>query len=88
MLILTAANKVDPVLVALCINLAKHPSNAQQMADNSRLHSLMARAFQYQDAILMKMIHNISEHDVTRSSFIVSLRRRLINFYLQTFVFV
>ncbi|KAF2899927.1 hypothetical protein ILUMI_06266 [Ignelater luminosus] len=70
MLLLSAADQVDQVMVALCINLAIHPSNAQQMADNSRLQSLMTRAFRYQDALLMKMIHNISEHDSTRASFI------------------
>lgn len=70
MLLLSAADKVDQVMVALCINLAIHPNNAQQMADNSRLQSLMTRAFRYQDSLLMKMIRNISEHDSTRASFI------------------
>lgn len=73
MLILNAAKQVDQVMVALCINLATHPSNAQQMADNSRLHSLMTRAICYEDSLLMKMLHNISEHDVTRASFIVRI---------------
>lgn len=72
MLLLNATREVDKVMVALCINLATNSANAQQMVDNSRLHSLMNRAFNYQDALLMKMIRNISEHDVTHTSFIVS----------------
>ncbi|KAF5288020.1 hypothetical protein FQA39_LY15549 [Lamprigera yunnana] len=70
MLLLNVSEHVDQVMVALCINLAIHSSNAQQMADNSRLQSLMTRAFRYEDDLLMKMIHNISEHDTTRTSFI------------------
>lgn len=73
MLLLNATGQVDKVMVALCINLATNSVNAQQMADNSRLHSLMSRAFSYQDALLMKMIRNISEHDSIRASFIVSI---------------
>lgn len=72
MLLLSATREVDKVMVALCINLSTDATNAQQMADNSRLHSLMTRAFSYQDALLMKMIRNISEHDSIRASFIVS----------------
>lgn len=72
MLLLNVSDQVDQVMVALCTNLAVHPNNAQQMADNSRLHSLMTRAICHEDALLMKMLHNISEHDVTRTSFIVS----------------
>lgn len=73
MLLLNATREVDKVMVALCINLATNPVNAQQMVDNGRLHSLMSRAFSYQDSLLMKMIRNISEHDATRTSFIVSV---------------
>lgn len=72
MLLLNATNQVDKVMVALCINLATHSSNAQQMADNSRLHSLMTRALGYEDTLLMKLLHNIVEHDITRMAFIVS----------------
>lgn len=78
MLLLSAANQVDQVMVALCINLAVQSSNAQQMADNSRLHSLMSRAIGYEDVFLMKMLHNISEHDVTRASFIVCIIKILL----------
>lgn len=70
MLLLTAG-AADQVMVALCINLATNSHNAQQMADSSRLHSFMTRAIGCEDALLMKMLHNISEHDITRASFIV-----------------
>lgn len=72
MLLLSAGSEVDKVMVALCINLATNKLNAQQMADNSRLHSLMSKALSNQDPLVMKMIRNISEHDTTRTSFIVS----------------
>lgn len=73
MLLLNADDQVDQVMVALCINLATNASSAQQMADNSRLHSLMTRSIAHEDFLLMKMIHNISEHNSTKSSFIVSI---------------
>lgn len=72
MLLLSAGTEADDVMVALCINLALNKTNAQQMADNSRLHSLMSKALSNQDVLIMKMIRNISEHDCTRTSFIVS----------------
>lgn len=72
MLILNASREVDKVMVALCINLALNSNNAQQMAENSRLHSLMSRAFAYQDSLTMKLIRNISEHEATKPNFIVS----------------
>lgn len=71
-MLLLSAGSVDTVMVALCINLATNKINAQQMADNSRLHSLMSKALSNQDPLVMKMIRNISEHDTTRTSFIVS----------------
>lgn len=89
MLLLSAADEVDQVMVALCINLATNSANAQQMADSSRLQSLMTRAFNYQDSLLMKMIHNISEHDPIRSSFIVSLNSPpMRHLYSRNFVFI
>lgn len=82
MLLLSAGTEADDVMVALCINLALNKSNAQQMADNSRLHSLMSKALSNQDALLMKMIRNISEHDCTRTSFIVSYFLAVTSHYL------
>lgn len=71
MLILSAGSEADKVMVALCINLATNKTNAQQMADSSRLHSLMSKALSNQDSLVMKMIRNVSEHDATRTTFIV-----------------
>ncbi|XP_017772708.1 PREDICTED: kinesin-associated protein 3 [Nicrophorus vespilloides] len=70
MLLLSADIQVDEVMVALCINLATNSNNAQQMIDDSRLHGLMTRAVANEDCFLMKMLHNISEHNTTRSSYI------------------
>lgn len=70
MLLLSAETTMDPVLVALCINLSIDANNSQQMADSGRLHALMTRAFQTQDVLLMKVVHNIAEHNVTRATFV------------------
>ncbi|CAD7091013.1 unnamed protein product [Hermetia illucens] len=69
-LILNLNKKVDLDLIALCINLALNKRNAQIMVERNRLHNLMERAFRYQDAHLMKMIRNISQHENLRSHFI------------------
>lgn len=79
MLILSAGTEADDVMVALCINLALNKINAQQMADNSRLHSFMSRALSNQDSLVMKMIRNISEHECNRTSFIVSIYVFILN---------
>lgn len=83
MLLLSAGN-IDQVMVALCINLATNSNNAQQMADSSRLHSFMTRAIGYEDALLMKMLHNIAEHDATRASFIVTIVKLILNTFYYT----
>lgn len=71
MLLLSAGGEGLRVMIALCINLATNKVNAQQMADNSRLHSLMSKALANQDCLIMKMLRNIAEHEATRTSFIV-----------------
>ncbi|XP_025833909.1 kinesin-associated protein 3 isoform X2 [Agrilus planipennis] len=70
MLELSVTEEVDQVMLALCINLSMNPQNAQLMVDNNGLQSLMTRAFRYQDALLMKMIRNISEHESLKPNFI------------------
>lgn len=72
MLIVNLNQKADVPLMALCINLALNKRNAQLMTENNRLHTLMARAFKYQDSLLMKMIRNISHHENLRIHFVVS----------------
>ncbi|XP_037026202.1 kinesin-associated protein 3 isoform X4 [Bradysia coprophila] len=70
MLILNLNPESDLELIALCINLALNKRNAQQMTENNRLHTLMTRAFKYQDSLLMKMIRNISHHESLRGHFV------------------
>lgn len=70
MLVLNLNTKVDQDLIALCINLALNKRNAQLMIENNRLHTLMARAFKYQDSLLMKMLRNISQHESLRKHFV------------------
>lgn len=72
MLILNLNAKTDLDLIALCINLALNKRNAQLMVENDRLRTLMARAFKYQDWLLMKMLRNISQHESLRHHFVVS----------------
>ncbi|XP_043481752.1 kinesin-associated protein 3 [Leptopilina heterotoma] len=59
-----------PELLALCINLALNNKNAQLMVENNRLQKLIKKAFRNQDALIMKMIRNISQHDSTKENFV------------------
>ncbi|KAL3282486.1 hypothetical protein HHI36_005669 [Cryptolaemus montrouzieri] len=70
MLLLNVGNEGDRIMIALCINLAVSASNAQQMVKKNRLQSVMSRAFTYQNHSLMKMLHNISEHNTTKALFV------------------
>jgi hypothetical protein len=70
MLLLNLNQKSDPDLIALGINLALNKKNATIMIENNRLHSLMSRAFKYQDIPMMKMIRNISTHDTLKRSYV------------------
>lgn len=70
MLVLNLNPKVDLDLIALCVNLALNKRNAQLMIENNRLHTLMSRAFKYQDSLLMKMLRNISQHESLRTHFV------------------
>lgn len=72
MLLLNVGNEGDKTMVALCINLATDSTNTQHITKKNRLQSLMMRAFTYQDAMLMKMLRNISDNQASASSFIVS----------------
>lgn len=70
MLLLNAGNEGDKVMIALFINLAAHPEISQQMVKEHRLQSMITRAFTFEDPILMKLIHNISNNLHICSSFI------------------
>lgn len=80
MLLLNLNPKVDMDLIALCINLALNKRNATLMVENNRLHTIMSRAFKYQDSLLMKLVRNISQHESLRYHFVVSLTTELPNF--------
>ncbi|XP_075158382.1 kinesin associated protein 3 isoform X3 [Haematobia irritans] len=69
-IILNLNSKVDLDLIALCINLSLNRRNAQIMVEGNRLHSLMDRAFKYQDALLMKLLRNLSQHESLQALFI------------------
>lgn len=71
MLLLNLSPKVDMDLIALCINLALNKRNATIMVENNRLHTIMSRAFKYQDSLLMKLMRNISQHESLRGYFVV-----------------
>lgn len=70
MLLLSFGREGDQVMIALCINLSINLLNAQQMVKQNRLQSIISRAYNYQNVSLMKMLHNISEHEVIRPQFV------------------
>lgn len=71
MLLLNINEISDKDLAALGINLALNRRNAELMVENNRLHSLLSRAFKYQDLLLLKMVRNISHHESLRNYFVV-----------------
>ncbi|CAG9099515.1 unnamed protein product [Plutella xylostella] len=54
------------VLLALCINLAWCPRAAALMAGEGRLRELLERAFRHNNAMLMKLVRNLSHHPQNR----------------------
>ena len=61
-LLLETAEPPDPEVLALSINLACNPDNAQLMCQGPGLKLLMNKALSLEDPLLMKMIRNISQH--------------------------
>ncbi|KAF0305674.1 Kinesin-associated protein 3 [Amphibalanus amphitrite] len=55
--------KVGLELMALCINLTANKRNAELVCEGDGLPLLVARAFQHQDPLVMKMVRNISQHE-------------------------
>lgn len=70
MLLINLNKKSDADLIALGVNLALNKKNAQGMCENNRLANLIERAFKYQDALMMKMVRNISSHEALKRCFI------------------
>jgi hypothetical protein len=54
---------VDKTLIALAINLSNNTRNAEIMAGDDTLNTLLSRLFQTKDVLLAKMLRNISQHD-------------------------
>lgn len=73
MLLLNLNKKSDVDLIALGINLALNRKCATKMCENNRLRDLIERTFKYRDAMMMKMIRNISSHEELRKEFLVSV---------------
>ncbi|XP_011501080.1 PREDICTED: kinesin-associated protein 3 [Ceratosolen solmsi marchali] len=70
MLLESDDEQIFPELVALCINLATNNKNAELMIENNRLKSLIKKAFKNQNALLMKIVRNISQNESTKEHFI------------------
>ncbi|XP_071948132.1 kinesin-associated protein 3-like [Antedon mediterranea] len=64
-------DRIDPELVALCINLACNKRNSQIICEGSGLRLLMRRALSLRDPLLLKMIRNISQHDGPTKAFFI-----------------
>ena len=62
------AHQTDPntdrTAVALAINLSLAPGNAEQLAANGQLRTLVRRAVNSQDNCLLKLVRNISAHNL------------------------
>lgn len=74
MIIESPGDQVDLELVALGTNLALNSKCAIQMIEYSKkkgLRLLIKRAFKFRDALVMKMVRNISQHDETKNYFLV-----------------
>lgn len=72
MILVSEDDHIRSELIALGINLAINNKNAQLMVENNRLQGLIKTAFRNQDALIMKMIRNISQHESTKENFVVS----------------
>jgi hypothetical protein len=80
MIIESPNEQVNLELVALGINLALNNKCATQMIEYSKkkgLKLLIKRAFKFKDALIMKMIRNISQHEETKVHFCVSFSSTL-----------
>ena len=65
---------IEPETIALGVNLASSPCNAQLMVKGPGLKLLIRRAFKTHDPLLLKMIRNISQHQgPIKKLFLVSL---------------
>ncbi|KYM82410.1 Kinesin-associated protein 3 [Atta colombica] len=69
-MVISEDEHVRSELIALGINLAINNKNAQLMVENNHLQDLIKIAFRNQDALVMKMIRNISQHNSIKENFV------------------
>ena len=75
MIVDAPGEQVDLELVALGTNLALNNKCALQIVEYGKrkgLRLLIKRAFKFKDALCMKMIRNLSQHDEVKKHFAVS----------------
>lgn len=73
-LVLSTQGSIVPLeLMALSVNLALNKRNAQLICEGNGLKLIFKRAFKNRDALLMKMVRNIAQHEgPTRALFTVN----------------
>lgn len=59
-------------LVSLSVNVALNSRCAETMCENGYLEHLKQRTLAYRDPLLMKVLRNLSLHESTKPSFLVS----------------
>lgn len=59
----------NPILKALCVNLALNAKNSEALCDYRVISSIMEKAFGNKDAVFMKIIRNIVLHSNTKHMF-------------------
>lgn len=78
MILESAEDKVEIEVMALAINLVCNKRNAQVVCEKKGLRMFMKRAFKYKDALIMKMLRNISQHDGNiKMLFVVSAKEAI-----------
>lgn len=59
----------DPILKALCVNLALNNKNSEALCDYRVISATMEKAFNNKDPICMKIVRNIASHPNTKHMF-------------------
>lgn len=59
----------DPILKALCVNLALNNKNSQTLCDHRVISAIMEKAFNEKDAVCVKIVRNIVSHSNTKPMF-------------------
>ncbi len=59
----------DPILKALCVNLALNNKNSEALSDHRVISTIMEKAFNNKDPVCMKIVRNIVSHSNTKEMF-------------------